>query len=120
MLYKVWKNIFKLNFRQYENAHSQTNVIVFNYNVILFNAKKTSGFHPLAFRFFLSKEYIVLIFGFLNQKKGDVATLWMMPRPISFLILKALYQGFQKKNHLFLDSFWKRLKIWKTGMPKNI
>ena len=43
-----------------------------------------------------------------------MATLSMMPCPISFLILNALYKGFQMRYHLFLKSFEKVVKIAPT------
>ena len=42
----------------------------------------------------------VVLFGL-----GGVVTLRMMPYPISFLILKALYKGFQIIYHLYLKYF---------------
>ena len=47
----------------------------------------------------------VLIFSF-----WVMATLRMIPCPISFLILKALYKGFQMMYCLFLNSFQKVIK----------
>ena len=44
-----------------------------------------------------------------------MTTLRMMPRPISFLILKALYKGFQMRYHLFLTIFGKVVKIKQTS-----
>ena len=44
-----------------------------------------------------------------------MATLRIMPRPVSFLNLKALYYGFHMSYHLFLNSVEKVVKIAPTG-----
>ena len=44
-----------------------------------------------------------------------VATLRMMPRPISLLILNALYKGFQMRYHFFQKFFGKMVKIKETS-----
>ena len=41
--------------------------------------------------------------------------LRVMPHPISFLILRALYQGFRMRYHLFLNSMCNLVKINQTS-----
>ena len=43
--------------------------------------------------------------------------LRVMPRPISYIILKALFQGFQMRYHLFPNLFEKKVKIEKRKSP---
>ena len=50
---------------------------------------------------------------------GDVATLRVMQHQISSLILKAFYQGFQMRYHLFLGFFGKMVKNSKKSFPEN-
>ena len=43
--------------------------------------------------------------------------LRVVPRPMSYLILKALFQGFQMRYHFFPNHFEKKVKIEKRKSP---
>ena len=84
---------------------------------------KRKPYYPLLERSFETGQIFVmkgsrrvLVKGVLFHLRG-VAILRVMPRLISYSILKALFQGFQMRYHLFPNLFEKSIKIKRRKSP---